>query len=137
MNNEKLIDELVRDEGLRLKPYQDSRGVLTIGIGRNLRDVGISREEAYHLVNNDVEGVVGDLDRSLPWWNTLNEVRQRAIVNMAFNLGVPGLLAFRKTLSLLEAGDFEGAATEMLCSDWAKQVGPRAQRLSNAIRDGV
>lgn len=133
----KLIADLERDEGVRLKPYQDSLGILTIGIGRNLRDRGISREEAYHLLNNDLEGVVADLDRALPWWSSLTEPRQRVLANMAFNLGVPGLLAFRHFLAHAEAGDYEAASTEMLASHWATQVGPRAQRLANAMRDGL
>lgn len=137
MISAKLIADLERDEGIRLKPYADSRGIQTIGIGRNLRDKGITREEAYSMLNHDIEEVVADLDRALPWWIKLSEVRQRVLANMAFNLGVPGLLAFRRTLQLIEAGDYEAAATEMLCSEWAKQVGPRAQRLSNAMRDGT
>lgn len=132
-----LIAELERDEGLRLKPYQDSKGILTIGIGRNLRDRGVSREEAYHMLNNDLESVEADLDQHLPWWRSLNEVRQRVIANMCFNMGINTLLQFRHSLALIQSGDYEAAAVEMLASEWAREVGPRAQRLSNAMRDGV
>jgi len=133
----KLVAELTRDEGVRLKPYNDSQGKLTIGIGRNLSDVGISREEADNMLLGDIERTCLDLDRAIPWWTKLSEVRQRVLANMAFNLGVPGLLAFRRTLEMVQEGKYEDASREMLVSAWASQVGPRAQRLSNMMRDGV
>jgi lysozyme len=133
----KLIEDLIRDEGLRLKPYTDSVGKTTIGVGRNLTDMGISRDEAYRMLNNDLEKTQADLDQHLPWWKKLDEVRQRVIANMAFNMGLPRLLAFKRTLDLIQAGDYETAATEMLCSVWAKQVGPRAVRLSDLMRRGI
>lgn len=137
MIHEKLIAELERDEGMRLKPYRDSLGIETIGIGRNLRDVGLSKEEAYHLCNNDLDRVFAGLDELLPWWRSLNEVRQRAVANLAFNMGVVRLFGFRKTLALLEAGDYESASVEVLASKWAQQVGERAGRISRMIRDGI
>jgi lysozyme len=132
-----LIDELERDEGLRLKVYVDSVGIPTIGIGRNLRDRGLSREEAYHLLHNDLEEVSAQLDQRLPWWGRLDDVRQRVLANMCFNLGISGLMQFERTLALTMTGKYEEAADEMLRSKWAAQVGERAVRLSQMLRHGT
>jgi lysozyme len=130
-----LIEQLVRDEGLRLKPYKDSVGKLTIGIGRNLDDVGISHDEALMLLQSDIDRASAWVRSTFPWSINLDEVRQAALVNMAFNLGsrVDGFVQF---IAKLRAGDYEGAAHEMLNSLWAKQVGPRADRISQQIRTG-
>lgn len=136
MNTDRLLAELTRDEGLRLKPYKCPAGKTTIGIGRNLDDVGISAAEAEHLCRNDVARVVAELDAALPWWRGLDEVRQRVLANMGFNLGVPGLLGFKNTLRKVKDGDYLGAAQGMLASKWAGQVGPRALRLAQMMRDG-
>jgi lysozyme len=131
-----LVQDLKRDEGLRLKAYRCSAGKLTIGYGHNLDDVGISEEEAEILLRNDVAKVVAALDAKLPWWRNLTEVRQRVLANMVFNLGMTGLLGFRRTLKLIETGAYMEAAQAMLASKWAKQVGKRAERLALAMRDG-
>lgn len=136
MDIAKLTKELTRDEGLRLKPYRDSVGVLTIGIGRNLDDVGISQAEAEFMLANDIEAVAADLDANLPWWRTLDEARQRVLANMTFNVGIVKLLTFKNTLAKTQAGDYLGAAQGMMASLWARQVGPRAERLSIMMRDG-
>jgi lysozyme len=132
-----LLAELRRDEGVRLKPYRCTAGKLTIGVGRNLDDVGISSDEADALLRNDVARVCSDLDARIPWWRGLDEVRQRVLVNMGFNLGISGLLGFKNTLRAVETGDYLGAAQGMLASKWAKQVGPRAERLALMMRDGA
>jgi lysozyme len=128
--------ELERDEGLRLKPYRCTAGRLTIGCGRNLDDVGISESEAGYLLDSDIARTVADLDRSLPWWESLDEIRQRVLINMAFNMGISGLLQFKDTLEMIHAGRYGDAADEMLVSLWAAQVGPRALRLSAMMRTG-
>lgn len=131
-----LAGELRRDEGVRLKPYRDSVGKLTIGVGRNLDDKGITQEECDMMLQNDMVAHCMELDRKLPWWRNLDEIRQRVLANMAFNMGVPKLLGFTNTLALVEAGDYAKAADEMLNSVWAKQVGLRAARLSAMMRTG-
>lgn len=143
MDVDLLTRELVRDEALRLKPYRCSEGKLTIGIGRNLDDRGISKTEAEFLCRNDVADVFADLDRALPWWRGLDEVRQRALANMCFNLGVSRLLGFKNTLRLLAAGRYLEASQAALASKWAKQVGigtpeepGRALRIAMMLRDG-
>lgn len=137
MNVPLLIDELERDEGMRRKPYRDAVGKITIGIGRNLSDNGISNGEAYHLLNNDIEEVLADLDTKLQWWRRLDDVRQRVLANMCFNLGITKLLKFEHTLALVMMGDYSKAADEMLKSQWATQVGPRALRLAMMMRIGL
>lgn len=136
MDLDKMLDELVQDEAVRLRPYRDTVGKLTIGIGRNLDDKGITAEEARYLALNDVAEVLEALRRRLPWFGALDEVRQRVLVNMGFNLGVEGLLGFRNTLAHVEAGRFAEAADNMLLSKWATQVGIRARRLATMMRTG-
>lgn len=134
MNTRDLIGDLIRDEGIRLKPYTDTVGKLTIGIGRNLDDVGITLHEARHLCDGDITRVFMELDNRLPWWRSLTENQQRGLANMAFNLGLPRLLRFEKMLAALEVGDGEKAAAEALDSKWAKQVGERADRIAELYR---
>lgn len=127
---------LTRDEGLRLKPYEDTTGHLTIGVGRNLTDVGISSDEAQMLLDHDIDRVVRMLDERIPWWGQLDPVRQRVLLNMGFNLGY-GLFQFRNTLAHVQRGEYTDAAEHMLDSLWSRQVGARALRLANAMRTGV
>lgn len=157
----KLVTELTRDEGLRLQTYRCTAAKLTIGIGRNLDDVGISGSEARlfgcdtpaqalahvkrhgvtklqaeSLFANDIVGCERDLDRRLPWWRTLDDVRQRVLLNMCFNLGVNRLLGFKNTLRMIQRHEFEDAVAGMMNSLWARQVGARALRLSAMMRTG-
>lgn len=130
MDVDKLKSDLRRDEGVRLKPYRDTVGKLTIGIGRNLDDMGISDDEAMAMLENDVSRIVQELDFRLPWWRDMPEPGQRALANMAFNLGVPRMLQFRMMIAALEAEDYTAAATEATDSKWAEQVGDRAKRIA-------
>lgn len=132
----RLKRQLMRDEGLRRYPYSDTTGHLTIGIGHNLDVKGLSAAAIDLIFWEDVADVTTDLDRRLPWWRTLNRARQRVLINMAFNLGVSGLLTFRHTLAHIQAQRFDEAAVEMLNSRWAGQVGQRAVRLSHIMRSG-
>jgi lysozyme len=134
MNRELLTAELTRDEGVMLKPYRDTVNVLTIGVGRNL-DNGISEEEAVYLLNNDIDTAVKELDRVFPWWSEMPEAAQRALANMAFNLGLPRLANFTNMIDHLKAGRYYAAASEAMDSKWAKQVGPRAERIADLFRD--
>jgi lysozyme len=132
-----LLDQLVRDEGVRLFPYVDTVGKITIGIGRNLSDGGISRQEAIQLLANDVENAAAHLQRALPWTQGLDDVRHAALVNMTFNMGIGRLCDFTKMIAALRVEDWKTARNEMLDSQWAKQVGARAQRLAIQIETGV
>jgi len=137
MDLEKLKAELIRDEGLRLKPYLDTRGIETIGIGHNLVAKGISENVANIIYLEDVEEVMGQLDRALPWWQHLDPVRQRVLANMCFNLGIEKLLGFPHTLILMESGNYEAAAAAMADSLWHRQVGDRAVRLEAMMETGM
>jgi len=132
---DKLREELIRDEGLRLMPYTDTVGKLTIGIGRNLTDKGISNEEARLLLDSDIKEHLKLLDDNLEWWRTMSENRQRVLANLAFNMGSK-LLTFTNTLAAMKRGDYEAAADGMAQSKWATQVGPRATRLVQMMREG-
>lgn len=139
MDEATLIAELRRDEGVVPYAYQDSLGYWTIGVGRLIdrRKGGRLRDdEIDYLLKSDIEELYGLLDEKLPWWRKLDPVRQRVIVNMAFNLGVAGLLGFRNTLKAIEAGDWKRAAAGMLASKWATQVGERARRLARMMLNG-
>jgi lysozyme len=137
MNSESLIDHLIEHEGLKLKPYTDTMGKLTIGIGRNLTDLGISEVEARMLCANDVARLMAELDRNVPWWRSLDETRQEVLAEMCFNLGWPRLSQFHAMLESLKSGDAARAAEEMLKSAWATQVGQRAHILALAMKSGT
>jgi lysozyme len=131
----KLEDILIRHEGLKLKPYRCTAGKLTIGVGRNLDDNGITEAEARMMLRYDIEASRLSLLK-YKWFNSLDPVRQDVIINMVFNLGLPRFLQFKKTIAFLQAKDWEGAATEMVNSKWAKQVGNRALELAAMIVTG-
>ncbi|MFA7057595.1 MAG: glycoside hydrolase family protein [Candidatus Cloacimonadales bacterium] len=134
--NEIIRNLLIRHEGIRLKPYRCTAGKLTIGIGRNLEDNGITTAEALNLLNNDIESVVASLTSRYAWFPNLNEVRQAVVVDMAFNLGITGFANFKKTIAYLNQADYIRASLEMLNSKWALQVGQRANNLSKMMKNG-
>lgn len=132
-----LIDELTtqlrRDEGEVLSAYQDHLGFWTLGIGRLIdsrKGGGITREEAAYLLRNDISKVDKALQVALPWFPTLSEARKGVLLNMAFQLGISGLLKFKNTLKMIEQGEYAKASNAMLDSEWAKQTPERARRLS-------
>lgn len=131
-----LIKMLVTHEGLRLKPYLCTSGKLTIGVGRNLDDVGITEEEALYLLKNDVVRVLQELQDNLLYWEDLIAVRKEVLADMCFNLGLARFLRFRKMLAALDQKNYIEAAAEMLDSRWAQQVGQRAQTLAQMMRNG-
>lgn len=135
-NRELLTYELTRDEDIRIKPYKDTVGKMTIGVGRNLDDKGLSKAEINILLNNDINDCENDLDRTLPWWRQLNDNRQRVMLNMCFNLGITRLKGFKNMLKDVQEGRYDRAAVEMLGSLWARQVGGRAVRLAKLMKNG-
>lgn len=132
-----LADELTRDEGLRLFPYIDTSGKTTIGVGRNLTDDGISLDEAHALLTNDMQASIADCQSAFPWWATLDDVRQRVIVNLCFNMGLTTLQTFTTFLRFMTAKAFGAAADDLLGTKWASEVGQRAVRIAAAIRTGI
>mgnify|MGYP003117316962 FL=1 len=131
-----LIEQLIDHEGIELKAYKDTVGKITIGVGRNLDDVGISGEEAMILLKNDIQRIVDQLDAHIDWWRELDAARQRALISMGFNLGIYGLLKFEKTLNALKNKRWVEASDEMMDSKWASQVGRRAEMLSQIMLTG-
>jgi lysozyme len=127
---------LIRHEGLRLKPYLDTKKKLTIGVGRNLDDVGITRDEAWALLNNDIARVRREVKRAFPWFSKVNPVRKDVVLNMVFNLGLQRFRGFRKAIAAIKAQDWDEAARQMLDSRWASQVGRRARELAAMMRRG-
>jgi len=154
---EDFLNKLITHEGLRLQVYQDTLGIDTIGIGRNLEDRGITKEEldwmdipnmaivhtmgiseadAMYLAENDVQIVEEELVRAHPCVNKLDAVRQLVVMDMAFNMGVPRLCKFKKMWNAIHEENYIAAAKEMLDSRWAIQVKSRSTKLANAMHNG-
>jgi len=143
-NEAQLVQELRRDEGVRYVPYEDTMGIPTVGVGHNLRASPLPAGWAYPLTDDqvnalldqDLQNVYHDLDRSLPWWTQLCNVRQRVLANLVFNMGINGVLTFRNTLAAVRQGRYADAKAGMLASKWATQVGARAIRLADMMEQG-
>lgn len=133
----RLRELLIKHEGLSLKPYRCTAGKLTIGVGRNLDAIGITRGEAMLLLSNDIDRVLKEATVHFPWFNSLCPARQDVVVSMIFNLGLDGFKKFKNTINAIQSGDFEKAASEMLSSKWADQVGDRDLELAKMMRQGT
>jgi len=132
-------DMLLREEGFVPHAYQDPLGYWTIGIGRLIdkRKGGrVSKDEALFLLRNDIDEVKRGLDENIPWWQGLKPVRQAVLISMAFQMGVAGLLKFKRTLQAVKDGDFEKAAKGMRGSLWARQTPGRAERHARQMETG-
>lgn len=131
-----LRSDLIRDEGLRLKPYRCTAGKLTLGVGRNLDDVGISEAEAICLLDNDISACQTDL-HTFDWFTSLDAPRQRALLNMRFQLGPAGFRGFTKMLHALAGRDLRRAVAEARDSKWARTDSPeRAARVLALLEHG-
>ena len=126
---------LTIEEGRKKNIYTDTTGNTSGGIGRNLSGVGFSDDEIDLMYTNDVARTVAFLNTSLPWWSTLDDVRQSVLVDMAFNMGAK-LLQFHNMLAAVQASNWQTAYSEMLNSTWANQVGQRAQNLARIMLTG-
>ncbi|MBF0622816.1 MAG: glycoside hydrolase family protein [Magnetococcales bacterium] len=136
LNMQQMQKQLVLHEGMRTEPYHCTAGKLTIGVGRNLDDVGISEDEAMVLLANDIAKAEAEVSDRISAYAGLDEVRKRVLVDMSFNMGIGGLLKFKNMLAALEAGDYAETARQMLDSRWARQVGSRSERLSTMMETG-
>ena len=134
---DKMIEQLVDHEGLELHPYEDSLGILTIGVGRNLEERGISEDEAFYLLANDIDIIWDELIKQHPIVEDLDDQRQMILLDMAFNMGVPRLGKFKKMWAAIEDGDMIEASKQALDSRWADQVGRRAERLAERLTSGL
>lgn len=137
--------ELRRDEDVRYWPYKDTAGIETTGCGHNLQAKPLPPNWAYpltpaqvtQLLEQDIADTLANLDRNLAWWRQMDEVRQRVIANMAFNLGIGKLLGFKNTLAAMQRGSYAVAAAGMKASLWYSQTGDRAVRLCQAMETGA
>ena len=149
MNLERTKRQLTRHEGLRLAVYDDATGKPleqgdtivghpTVGVGRLLTDArGISTIEAEMFLDNDIDIVVDELNKNIPWWNNLNDARKATFINLCFNLGWPRLSGFKKMLRAAQAGAWDKAADELMDSLWYQQVGLRGPELVEQLKTGV
>ena len=136
---EKLLAMLKRHEGVESHAYECSEGKITVGVGRNIDQkggMGLSDDEIDYLLQNDIERVIKELSSEYSWFNSLDDVRKDAIVDISFNLGQTRLRLFKRALAAMDSGDYKEAATEFLDSRWAKQVGGRALELTDMISSG-
>lgn len=139
MTTQFLIDDLKSDEGCRLKAYQDTLGIWTVGVGHAhvSPDTVWTQSQADEQLARDIETAEHCLDDGAPWWKSLNDARQDVLVNMTFNMGWATLCGFHFFLAAAKAGDYDAAAHHMLNSKWAAQVHSRATRLAEQMRTGV
>jgi lysozyme len=137
MDRAALTQQLIAQEGLRLRLYVDSAGVASIGVGRNLEHTGITKDEALLLLEHDIVRVEQLLQQTFAWFGGLDAVRQDVLITLAFNLGLRGLLGFVQCLGALARTDYARAAAEMMASTWARQVGHRAVVLAEQMRTGT
>lgn len=154
INMPRLRQQLILGEALMLSPYRCPAGKLTIGVGRNLdanplspaeikvighngRGKPITKQQALYLLDNDIALTIRALDLSIGWWRSLDEVRQRVLIDMAFNLGLAGLLKFKHFLAALQQHLYGRAAAEMKSSLWYEQTGTRGTRLFGMMESGM
>ena len=141
MDIQKLTDQLIRHEGMKLELYKCPANKWTIGVGRNLEDRGVTEEEARFLLSNDISISVDELQRTFNWFHLLDDTRQRAIVDLHFNLGLNRLKTFKKTIGLIEEAiegrvEWSQVSSELLDSKWSTQVGQRAEQIADMMRLG-
>jgi len=128
--------QLPIDEGIRNKPYRDTVGKYTIGIGRNLDDIGVSEDEIALMLKNDIDRADKAVRGICLSFDHLSDARKAVLLNMCFNMGPTRLSGFVNMLGAIHEGNFDEAANQMLASRWAQQVGARAVRLAKAMREG-
>jgi lysozyme len=125
--------QLMRHEGWVSHAYQDHLGYWTIGYGRLIdpsRGGGISQKEGELLLHNDIATRITALHQRLPYFQRLPSKVKQALANMSFQLGVNGLLGFRRMLAAVERKDWVAARREALDSNWARQTPKRAQEVA-------
>jgi lysozyme len=135
---EKLLEMLKRHEGVRSKVYLCSAGYETIGVGRNISEsgMGLSDDEVDYLLQNDIERVIKELSTEYRWFNSLDDVRKDAMIDISFNLGATRLRGFKRALAAMEVADYKMAAKEFLDSKWSRDVKGRATELCYMIEMG-
>lgn len=138
MNRDQIAADLKRDEGWRSAVYQDTEGYWTIGFGflvDERKGGGLPKEIGEIWLNHNLDMLAASLRAALPKWEQYPAGIQRALANMAYQMGISGLLRFKKTLALIDEGRYIDAACESLNSEWARQTPNRARRVSEWIAD--
>ena len=133
---QKLKGLMLEDEGMLTKPYLDCVGKITIGVGRNLADRGISQTEAFTLLDNDIAYFETKLKNHFLFFESLNQSRQIVLINICFNVGFNGFLEFVKLIAAVEKEDFEEAAKQILDSDASRASQKRYKRLAEIMKTG-
>lgn len=133
MDRKRLVKTLIRHEALKLKPYRCSAGKLTIGVGHNLDDNGITEDEAIFILNNDIDNCEEQL-RKFSWFEKLSDARQEVLLNLHFNIGHSSFLKFKKMILALTNNDYVEASEQMKDSKWYSQVGYRAKQLVDVMK---
>lgn len=136
MDRQRLFTQLRLHEGVEHKPYKCTAGYLTIGVGRNIEERGLSDDEIDYILNNDVNIATDELVATFDWYADLDPIRQRVVIDMVFNLGMPRFKQFKNMIAAIEAGDWMEASNQMMDSRWAEQVGLRASRLAEMMETG-
>lgn len=151
LDDNEIVQRLVLHEGCRLQPYRCSEGYLTIGVGRNLEtnpltaeeqkvcgdwEHGITKNAAFFLLRNDIKRVKQECIDNIPFWKQLDDERKYALLDMAFQLGIKGLLKFKKMLSFMGVGNYRQAKEECMSSRYARQTPVRAERIAKCIETG-
>ena len=152
LSKDEIVQRLVFHEGCRLQPYRCTEGYLTIGVGRNLETNPLTKEEkkvcgdymhgitknaAFYLLRNDIDRVVEECAKAFPFWANLDNERQYALLDMDFQLGIGGLLGFKKMLKAMGVGNFKEASEHCLDSKYARSDTPtRAKRIAKTIEIG-
>lgn len=131
-----LVERVKKHEGFSSKPYKCPAGKLTIGFGRNIEDNGITKDEAEYLLINDVASARDELQKTIPWVDTMSIRRQYVLVEMVFNMGIAKFKQFKKMIEYCRTGDYDKAAEQALDSAWHKQVGKRAEVLAQVLKEG-
>ena len=139
MNLEALKGELIRDEGNRPWAYQDSEGWWTCGVGfliDHRKGAVIPQPVIDFWLDWLLIKLQAQLRGALSWFDDMDDVRQRVLANMAYNMGITGLLGFKKALAACERKDYDAAADEIADSDAARELPDRYQRLIIMMRTG-
>ena len=134
-----IIEMLRKHESVETHAYKCSANKTTIGVGRNIDKnggIGLSQKEIDYLLASDVERVEAELSQAFNWYDDLNDPRKDAMMDMCFNMGLPRLSKFKKSLAAMARGDYKTASAEFLDSRWATQVGMRSVTISEMIRTG-
>ena len=136
MNQQEIEEQLIKHEGFENKLYYCSMGKATIGVGRNIENYGLSEEEIYFLLRNDINKCTQDLCSIFRNFNGFDDILQHALIDMRFNLGHAGFRKFKKMIKAIKNKDLEEAAEEAIDSRWYYQVKDRAINIVSMIRGG-